>query len=80
MVRTGSLAIGAGYGLVTGGVLGNALGRANGAVVDFLGFGPVVGDQWAFANVADVAMLGGMLILGAVLVRGRAPAPRPQSS
>ena len=80
MVRTDSLAIGAGYALVTGGVLGNALGRANGAVVDFLGFGPVVGDQWAFANVADVAMLGGMLILGAVLVRGRAPAPRPQSA
>lgn len=67
-----SLATGAGYALVTGGVIGNALDRVNGGVVDFLGFGPVVGEQWAFANLADFAMLVGVLVLGMVLIRGRA--------
>ena len=79
MVRTGSLAIGAGYALVTGGVMGNALGRVNGAVVDFLGFGPVVDDKWAFVNFADIAMLSGALLLGVVLVRGRTRARHAQA-
>ena len=67
-----SLATGAGYALVTGGVIGNALDRVNGGVVDFLGFGPIVGEKWAFANLADFAMLVGVLVLGMVLIRGRA--------
>ena len=79
MVRTSSLAIGAGYALVTGGVMGNALDRVNGTVVDFLGFGPVVDDKWAFANFADMAMLSGALLLGVMLVRGRMRARHPQT-
>ena len=78
MMRSSSLAIGAGYALVTGGVMGNALDRIDGAVVDFLGFGPVVGEKWAFANLADFAMLGGVLLLGVVLIRGRSWRPRPR--
>ena len=54
------------------GLIGNAVDRVNGGVVDFLGFGPVVGEKWAFANLADFAMLVGMLVLGMVLIRGRA--------
>lgn len=73
-----SLATGAGYALVTGGVAGNALDRVNGAVVDFLGFGPVVDDKWAFANLADFAMLGGALVLGMVLIGRRARRWRPR--
>lgn len=72
MVGARSLAIGAGYALITGGVIGNALDRVNGGVVDFLGFGPVVGEKWAFANLADFAMLAGVLVLGIVLIRARA--------
>ena len=80
MLCTSSLTIGAGYALVAGGVMGNALGRINGAVVDFLGFGPVIDDKWAFANLADFAMLGGALLLGVVLIRGRSwrSCPRDQ--
>ena len=72
MARARSLAIGAGYALITGGVIGNALDRVNGEVVDFLGFGPVIDERWAFANLADFAMLGGALVLGMVLIRARA--------
>lgn len=50
-------------------MIGNALDRVNGGVVDFLGFGPVIDEKWAFANLADLAMLGGMLLLGVVLIR-----------
>ena len=80
MTRSSSLAIGVGYALITGGVMGNALDRINGTVVDFLGFGPVVDEKWAFANLADFAMLGGLLLLGVVLIRGRSwrSCPRDQ--
>lgn len=71
MVRTGNSTVGAGYALVIGGFVGNVFGRANGAVVDYLGFGPVIDDKWAFANFADIAILGGALLLGVVLVRSR---------
>ena len=71
MVCTSSLSVGAGYALVAGGVMGNALDRVNGAVVDVLAFGPVIDEKWAFANLADFAMLIGVLLLGVVLVRGR---------
>ena len=71
MTRTDHLAIGIGYALVAGGLLGNAMSRINGAVVDYLGFGPLFGDVWAFANFADFSMLGGMALLGAVALQGR---------
>ena len=71
MVRTRDLAIGSGYALVAGGVMGNAMDRVNGVVVDFLGIGPLVDDKWVFLNIADVAMMGGLVLLGVVLVRGR---------
>lgn len=80
MVRTSSSTVGAGYALVTGGFVGNVFGRANGAVVDYLGFGPVIGDKWAFANLADIAIVGGALVLGAVLVRSRMRASRTRSA
>ena len=60
----------AGYALVTGRLAGNALDRLNGSVVDYLGFGPVVEDKWIFANLADVAMLLGAVVLTVVFVRG----------
>ena len=80
MVRTGSSTVGVGYALVTGGFVGNVFGRANGAVVDYLGFGPVIDDKWAFANFADIAILGGALLLGVVLVRSRIRASRRPSA
>lgn len=80
MVRAGSLTVGAGYALVTGGFVGNVFGRANGAVVDYLAFGPVSGDKWAFANLADIAILGGALLLGVVLVRSMIRASRTRSA
>ena len=76
MMSANHLPIGAGYALMTGGLLGNALSRIDGAVVDFLGFGPLIDGKWAFANVADFAMLGGLALLGVVLVRGKVRARR----
>lgn len=60
-----------GYALVFGGLAGNALSRLQGPVVDFLAFGPVTGDKWLFANLADLFLVAGALVLGVVLVRGR---------
>ena len=57
--------------VVLAGVAGNAVGQAQGAVVDFIGFGPITGDLWLVANVADVAMVGGALVLGVCLIRDR---------
>lgn len=71
VLRTASLAVGVGYALVAGGFAGNILGRIKGGVVDFLCFGPVADGKWVFANTADLAILGGVLLLGAMLVRGR---------
>ena len=58
-----------GYALVGGGLAGNLLGRANGAVVDYVGFGPLFGDKWAFFNLADLALVGGAIVLGICLSR-----------
>ncbi len=69
MLRVASLPIGVGYALVAGGFAGNTLGRVKGGVVDFLGFGPVAEGQWVFANLADLAILAGTLLLGTMLVR-----------
>ena len=53
------------------GLAGNAIGQAQGAVVDFIGFGPITGDVWLIANVADLALVGGVLVLGIYLLRER---------
>lgn len=57
--------------VVLAGVTGNAIGQARGAVVDFIGFGPITGDKWLVVNVADLALVGGALALGFHLVRER---------
>ena len=54
------------------GLAGNAIGQARGAVVDFIGFGPITGDKWLVVNVADLALVGGALALGFHLIRQRA--------
>ena len=73
------------YALVAGGLVGNLVGRADGAVIDFLGVGPVIDEKWAFMNLADVALVGGVVWLGVLLVRRRqsgtrATEPRAASS
>ena len=57
--------------VVVSGVTGNAIGRAQGAVVDFIGIGPIAGDEWLVVNVADLALVAGALVLGCSLVRER---------
>ena len=57
--------------VVLAGVAGNAVGQAQGAVVDFIGIGPITGNLWLVANVADLAMVGGALVLGICLIRDR---------
>ncbi len=53
------------------GLAGNAIGQAQGAVVDFIGLGPITGDKWLVVNVADLALVGGAVALGFHLVRGQ---------
>ena len=53
------------------GLTGNAIGQAQGAVVDFIGIGPITGEVWLVANVADIALVGGVLVLGIYLLRDR---------
>ena len=68
------------------GVTGNAIGWARGAVVDFIGLGPITCDEWPVANAADLALVAGGLAPGWFPVRARAhrahrpfrgPAPFP---
>ena len=59
------------------GLTGNAIGQAQGAVVDFIGVGPVKGDKWLVANVADLALIGGALALGAYLLWQRVRPTNP---
>ena len=80
MMRTDHLSIGIGYALVTGGLLGNAMSRIDGAVVDYLGFGPLFGGVWAFANIADFSMLSGLALLGAVSIQRRVRSQRVQAT
>lgn len=56
---------------VLAGMAGNAIGQAQGAVVDFIGFGPITGDKWLVVNVADFALVGGGLALGLYLLYRR---------
>lgn len=53
------------------GLTGNAIGQARGGVVDFIGFGPIAGELWLIANVADLALAAGGLALGLLLLRER---------
>ena len=53
---------------VLAGLTGNSIGQAQGAVVDFIAFGPVSGDSWMVVNVADLALVGGGLALGLYLL------------
>ena len=53
--------------VVLAGMAGNAIGQAQGAVVDFIGFGPITDDKWLVVNVADIALVGGGLALGPYL-------------
>ena len=62
------------YALVAGGLVGNLADRAEGAVIDYLGFGPVVNEKWAFINLADLALVAGVVWLGVLLVLRRKPA------
>ena len=69
-----SVPITACYALVAGGLVGNLADRAEGAVIDYVGFGPISGEQWAFANLADLALVAGVVWLGVLLVLRRQPA------
>jgi signal peptidase II len=63
LARTPSPLVGAGLGLIIGGALGNALDRvAHGAVADFFLF-HAFGYSWYVFNVADVAIVAGVLAL-----------------
>ena len=53
------------------GLAGNAVGQAQGAVVDFIGIGPITGNMWLVVNVADLALVGGVFVLGIYLIRAR---------
>ena len=53
---------------VLAGMTGNAIGQAQGAVVDFIAFGPITGNSWMVVNVADIALVGGGLALGLYLI------------
>ena len=65
--------------VVLAGVTGNAIGQAQGAVVDFIGLGPISGDVWLVVNVADLAMVAGALALAFILVSGRMRRARPHA-
>lgn len=52
-------------GLMMGGALGNLIDRARlGYVTDFLDFGP-----WPVFNVADMAVVGGVILMGWLMLR-----------
>ena len=71
MVSSRKPPINVGYALVAGGFTGNVLGHVQGGVVDYAAFGPVVGDKWMIANLADLAIVGGLVILSVVLIGNR---------
>jgi lipoprotein signal peptidase len=70
-LRSSSAPLSVCLAVVLAGVAGNAIGQSQGAVVDFLGVGPIADDTWLVMNVADLALVGGGLALGACLVRER---------
>ena len=66
-----SAPIAACYALVAGGLVGNLVDRAEGAVIDYVGFGPITSGKWMFANLADLALVAGAVWLGVLLVLRR---------
>ena len=80
-LRTTSAPIAVCLALALAGLTGNAIGQAQGVVVDFIGVGPIAGDTWLIVNVADLALVGGGLVLGIYLIRERVRrAQRPRES
>lgn len=71
-LRSKSAPIAVCLAVVLAGMTGNAVGQVQGAVVDFIGVGPIVGDAWLIANVADLSLVSGALALGICLLRERA--------
>ena len=71
-LRSTSVPVAVCLAAVLAGLTGNALGRTQGAVVDFIAFGPVSGDKWLVVNIADLALVGGALALGLHLIWARA--------
>ena len=71
LLTLNSVPVTACYALVAGGLAGNLAGRAEGAVIDYVGFGPITGEKWAFANLADLALVAGVVWLGVLLVLRR---------
>ena len=69
-LRTTSALLSVCLAAVLAGLAGNAIGQAQGAVVDFIGFGPITADTWLVVNVADLALVGGAFALGLYLARG----------
>ena len=59
------------YALVAGGLVGNLVDRVEGAVIDYVGFGPIADEKWAFTNLADVALVAGVVWLGVLLLLRR---------
>ena len=70
-LRSKSAVVAVCLAIALSGLTGNAIGQAQGGVVDFIGLGPVTGDVWLVANVADIALSGGVLTLGVYLIRKR---------
>ena len=70
-LRSRSTSVAVCLAVVLSGVLGNAIGQAQGAVVDFIGIGPITGDEWLVVNVADLALVAGTVALGFFLLRDR---------
>ena len=57
--------------MVLGGLTSNLIDRGRGAVVDYLAFGPFAQDKWLYMNIADLAMLTGLMLLSTALIRHR---------
>ena len=64
-LESGQVLLRVALGLQLGGALGNLLDRlTQGSVTDFLDFGP-----WPIFNVADMAVVAGVLLMGYVLLQ-----------
>ena len=70
-LRSTSVPIAVCLAVALAGLMGNAIGQAQGGVVDFIGVGPIAGDAWLVVNVADLALVGSGLALGIYLIRER---------
>lgn len=81
LVRTGSRLSGLALGLIIGGAIGNAIDRlVHGAVMDFVLFhlrGSTWTFQWSVFNLADTAIVAGVigLLYESLVVRTAAKAP-----